>query len=246
MEKSEVKYENYIYVGKPLPEGCPIKTVQGLHIDDEIYPHRWGLKVGEDSKEFGKKSYFIKDKENNDTKLLDELLDADVVEQTSKNIMRKTEKDGEEVWVDAYVTYYYLPFEHESASFRLPTSDEPIEDAINVETDATLEVLMVTGDWSRYLTIPIRTEWPSITMIDAIDDLEDIFDEWADNKQNGFSHLESDNKFKKRACHDDCILVRFFNQMGDGDDLEFESIDDMMSCIVSLRLVNVENRITGR
>ena len=267
----EVKYEEYVYIGAPLPDGCPIDTKQGIHTKNGIYPHRWGLKVGEDSREFGKNSYLTIDQENNNTAMLDKLIAAGTTKEYSRSISRKVKNDdGKTVWKDALLTTYYLPYERASASFRIPTTQEPIENAVNVQTDALLEVLFVTGDegWSRYVEIPIQTAWPSVSMMDVIEDLQDIFVDWAQEKKNGFeffsfddveydNETEGDPDFENDFDDEDedyedgddsqhPMMVLFFNEAGDGSQLEFENVSELMHCIVSLRLVAVQNEIVER
>lgn len=264
MEEKNVKYEEYVYAGAPLPPECTIDTKQGLHVDDGLYPHRWGLKVGETSREFGKNSYLTVDQKNGNTALLDKLIEVGAVQEYARSIVRKvTNEAGEERWQDAYLTTYYLPYERVAATFRQPTAQEPIECAINVETDAVLEVLLTTGDWSRYVDLHVQTRWPSVSMMDVIEDLEDTFLEWAEEKEYGFSFFSSeddeecdteDDDFDDDDYYDDdeedvchrAMKAMFFNEMGDGDELEFENVRDLMRGIVSIRLVSVNNKIIER
>lgn len=268
MEEKNVKYEEYVYAGAPLPPECTIDTKQGLHVDDGLYPHRWGLKVGETSREFGKNSYLTVDQKNGNTALLDKLIEVGAAQEYARSIVRKvTDEAGAERWQSAYLTTYYLPYEHVAATFRQPTAQEPIECAINVETEAVLEVLLTTGDWSRYVNIHIQTRWPSVSMMDIIEELEDTFLEWAEEKEYGFSFFSSDEDAEDdEDCdtedddsdddgyydddeEDDChraMKAMFFNEIGDGDELEFENVQDLMRCIVSIRLVSVNNKIIER
>lgn len=268
MEEKNIKYEEYVYVGAPLPPECTIDTKQGLHVEDGLYPHRWGLKVGETSREFGKSSYLTVDQRNGNTALLDKLIEVGAAQEYSRNIVRKvTSEEGDVRWRDAYLTTYYLPYERVAGTFRQPTAQEPIECAINVQTDAVVEVLFTTGDWSRYVDFHIQTMWPSVSMMDVIEDLEDTFLEWAEEEESGFSFFSSDNEEddeendeadddfddgddyydddEEDECHR-AMKVMFFNEIGDGDELEFENVRDLMRCIVSIRLVSVDNKIIER
>lgn len=40
--------------------------------------------------------------------------------------------------------------------------------------------------------------------------------------------------------------VLFFDEMGAGSSLEFETVRELLRCIVSIRLVNMENKIIDR
>ena len=264
MEEKNIKYEEYVYVGAPLPPECTIDTKQGLHVEDGLYPHQWGLKVGETSREFGKSSYLTVDQRNGNTALLDKLIEVGAAQEYARSIVRKvTDEAGAERWRDAYLTTYYLPYERVAGTFRQPTAQEPIECAINVQTDAVAEVLFTTGDWSRYADFHIQTMWPSVSMMDIIEELEDTFLEWAEEKEHGFSFFSSDdeeddaedddidddNDYYDDDEEDECyraMKVMFFNEIGDGDELEFANVQDLMRCIVSIRLVSVDNKIVER
>lgn len=237
------EYKKYIYVGKPMPEGCPLKQTAELFCENGVYPQRWGESVGEVSETLGKKSYLKMDKGCDGKTMLDQLIECGAALSMTKYGTRRVKTEDGYKWVDGAVTYYYLPYVAEDATFRMPTAAEPISQAINVETDAVMEVLLTIGDedegWHRYLTIPIKTEWPSVSMIDVVEDLKETILEWATDKKNDFSFLEDEDEDEECAA----MEVLFFDEMGAGSGLEFESVRDLMRCIVSIRLVNVQNKI---
>lgn len=237
------EYKKYIYVGKPMPEGCPLGLVAELFCENGVYPQRWGESIGEVSETLGKKSYLKMDKDCDGKTMLDQLIECGAALSMTKYGARRVKTEDGYKWVDGAVTYYYLPYELEGATFRLPTAGEPISHAINVETDAVMEVLLTTGDegWHRYLTIPIKTGWPSVSMFDVVEDLKETILEWAADKKNGFSFFEDEDDDEDEECA--AMEVLFFDEMGAGSGLEFESVRDLMRCIVSIRLVNVQNKI---
>ena len=237
----EQKYKKYIYVGKPLPESCPVEQVEEMFCANGIYPHRWGNPIGEINDALGKKSYFKMDENCTGKTMLDKLIEDGIALSITKYGTRRIKTENGYKWVDGAVTYYYLPYEQEDATFRLPTAIEPISQSVNIETDALMEVLFTTGDegWQRYITIPIQTGWPSISMIDAICDLKETLLDWAIDKENGFSiYMDDDEEDEEFAP----LGVLFFDEMGNGSELEFESVGELMHHIVSIRLVNVENK----
>lgn len=240
-ENEKQKYKKYIYVGKPLPDSCPVKQVEEMICANGIYPHRWGNPIGEISDALGKKSYFKMDENCTGKTMLDKLIEDGIALSITKYGTRRIKTENGYKWVDGAVTYYYLPYEQEDATFRLPTAIEPISQSVNIETDALMEVLFTTGDegWQRYITIPIQTGWPSISMIDAICDLKETLLDWAIDKENGFSiYMDDDEEDEEFAP----LEVLFFDEMGNGSELEFESVGELMHHIVSVRLVNVENK----
>lgn len=237
------EYKKYIYVGKPMPEGCPLKQTAELFCENGVYPQRWGDCFGETSDAFGKKSYFTMDKDCKGQTMMDKLIECGAALSLTRYGARRVKTETGYKMVDGAITYYYLPYVAEDATFRMPTASEPISHAINVETDAVMEVLLTTGDegWHRYLTIPIKTGWPSVSMFDVVEDLKETILEWAADKKNGFSFFEDEDDDEDEECA--AMEVLFFDEMGAGSGLEFESVRDLMRCIVSIRLVNVQNKI---
>ena len=228
--------KKYVYVGNPLPDFCNIQTERMLESakEDDVFPHRWGLIVGENTDKYGLKSYLIADQNTMEKTVLEQLINGDIVEEYSRPVMRKN-KDGS--YEELYLTLYFLPYELEESTHRISTVEECIENAINVKTDALVEVKMVAGDFEleRYITIPVKTAWPAISFIDIVNDLEEEFWELAENRQKGFSKEKEDEHTVWRAV--------FFNRLGEDTDFEFETLSELLRTIVSIRLVEVNNQI---
>lgn len=105
-------------------------------------------------------------------------------------------------------------------------------------------------------------------MMDVIEDLQDIFVNWAEEKKNGFEFFsfddveyddeteedpdfdvdfdDEDEDYEDGDDFNHPMMVLFFNEAGDGSQLEFENVSELMHCIVSLRLVAVQNEIVER
>lgn len=240
-ESKEIEGKKYIYVGKPLPESCPAGQVEELFCESGVYPPRWAYCIGEISDALGKKSYFEMDKNCTGKSMMDRLIEEGIALSKTQYGTRQIKTENGYKFVDGAVTYYYLPYEQEDATFRLPTAIEPISLAVNVETDAIMEVLFTTGDegWQRYITIPIKTKWPSISMIDTINNLKETIIDWAMDNENGFSiYMDDDENDEELAP----LGVLFFDEMGNSSTLEFESVRELIHHIVSVRLVNVEKK----
>lgn len=240
------EYKRYIYTGKPLPASCPVKPVEELYSESGIYPPRWGYRIGEISDTFGKKSYLEMDQNCAGKTMMDQIIESGAALSVTKYCTRRIDTEQGSKYVDGSITYYYLPYEQEDATFRLPTAVEPISWAINVETDAMMEVLLTTGDegWQRYVTVPVRTGWPSVSMIDVVERLEDTFIDWAAKKENGFRFFDMDEEDEDEYCT--AMEVLFFDETGAGNGLAFGSVRELMHCIVSIRLVNVQNKIIDK
>lgn len=228
--------KNYRYVGKPLPDYCPIKTERTLEAarDGVAFPHRWGLVVGEKTDKYGLVSYLIVDKDKTGKTILELMLEDDLLFEHKRTVLREVPDGGYE---ELRLTEYYLPFISEDATHLLPTVNEYIDNAVNVKTDALIEVRMVADDegLERYLHIPVKTAWPSVSFMDVVGELEDDICDLAEKSQNGFSRNNDDGFSVWEAV--------FFDKLGRGAELEFESLHELMRTIVSVRLVKVENEI---
>ncbi len=231
--------KNYKYVGKPLPAYCPIKTERTLEAarDGVAFPHRWGLVVGEKTDKHGLASYLIADKDKTGKTILEQMLEDDLLFENKRNILREVSDGGYE---ELRLTEYYLPFISEDATYQLPTVNEYIDCAVNVKTDALIEIRMVAdgGDLERYLHIPVKTSWPSVSFMDVLGDLEDDIRDMAKNGANGFSYSRENDYPAWNAA--------FFDKLGRGTELEFESLHELLRTIVSIRLVKVDNRIVEK
>lgn len=237
-------YEKYNYVGKELPDYVPLPKTQELHAKAELYPPRYGVKIGDYTKEGGRRSLFTADKNCTGPTIFDRLIEAGIPEEYSYQAYRTFVEDGKEVEKLVLVTSYYLMYEHENALFRRPTATEPIENSSNVLVDGTVEVHFVVDEmnrWDRYLSIPLKTSAPSITILDILDDLPDIILDWAEESQFGFEFEDPDDNDE-----DDPIRVAFFNEVGTCDMLNFQNIHDLFRTIVSIRLVDLKNVIVDR
>ena len=147
-------YEKYNYVGKELPDYVPLPKTQELHVKAELYPPRYGVKIGDYTKEGGRRSLFTADKNCTGPTILDRLIEASIPEEYSYQAYRTFVEDGKEVEKLVLVTSYYLMYEHENALFRRPTATEPIENSSNVLVDGTVEIHFVVDGVIRHIPRP--------------------------------------------------------------------------------------------
>ena len=71
--------------------------------------------------------------------------------------------------------------------------------------------------------------------MDVLGDLEDDIRDMVKNGVNGFSYSRENDYPAWNAT--------FFDKLGRGTELEFESLHELLRTIVSIRLVKVDNRI---
>lgn len=235
----EKEYKKYHYIGKKLPESFPVKTEQELYVQSGVYPPVWGMKIGETSAVEGFRSYLIADRDCQGKTMLEKAIECGAALSVTRHATFLVDEASNKR-VSGLITYYYLPFEQDDATYMLPTSGEPIENAVNVETTGEVEIHLVVGedDWERYVTLPVKTAWPSLNLLDIIDELEDTFRDWSENKENGFKYSEDDLEGSYNP-----VEVIFFNKLGEARTFWFDNIRDLLRHIVCIRLVNIDNKI---
>lgn len=237
-------YEKYNYVGKELPDYVPLSKTQELYAKAELYPPRYGVKIGDYTKEGGRRSLFTADKNCTGPTILDRLIETGIPEEYSYQAHRTFVEDGKEVEKLVLVTSYYLMYEHENALFRRPTATESIINALNVNVSATVEIHFATEDmwhWDRYITMQLKTACPTVSMMDIVSELPEDILELVRRGKRGFSYAIPEEGGPRAP-----ISVVFFNDVGHDCALEFNSLNDLMRTIVSIRLIDVNNHVVKR
>lgn len=231
--------KKYEYYGKEFPEGCTFRKnleLQGKK-DGVAFPHLFGLEIGEESKEHGRRSYIVSDGET--TKMLDALIAAGCTRSMRREVMRARE-NGE--YEDLVLTQFFLMYKAEDATFDLPTASENISNACNVATDAVLEVKLLTddGDVERYVNFPFYTSGPfSTSLLDFLEGIEDEFDCMFEEGKDGFNVVKEDGS--------NYYEVTFFDVVtGQERAVQFETMSELLRTVCSVRLVKVENKIVER
>lgn len=238
------KYEEYVYVGKEIPADINIGKTQRIRNTLGFYPPRFGLKVGEYTEEFGRKSFFLSDTSAEGPTILDRLIDAGIPEEHTYDVFKTVEEDGKETKKVVSCTSYFLIYEHKDATFRRPTATESIINALNVNVSATVEIHFATEDmwhWDRYITMQLKTACPAVSMIDIVSELPQDIRELVRKGKRGFSYAIPEERGPRAP-----ISVVFFNDVGHDCALEFDSLNDLMRTIVSIRLIDVNNHVVKR
>lgn len=234
-----MEIKKYVYYGKELPKDCTLKKnieLQGTK-NDVAFPHLYGLEIGEDSKEHGRRSYIVSDGET--TKMLDALIAAGCTRSMRREVMRKRE-DGD--YENLVLTQFFLMYKAEDTTFDLPTASENISNACNVETNAVLEVKLLTddGDVERYINFPFYTSGPfSTSLLDFLEGIEDEFDCMFEEGKSGFSLVKEDGFTYYEVMFFDVVT-------GQERRVQFDTMSELLRTVCSVRLVKVENKIVER
>lgn len=220
----------YTYKAK-LIEALPEEVILGDTIvwesEKEWYGHSLGTCVGYIFDDGEKKSLFVADGDG--TENFDKLLEAGILKEQHKHtINRKTGKERG-------VVYYYAMREIIGHSSGLPTiSDKCLDTCCNVQYHYTYEILLVADDeYKRYITVDVDTDGPhTCCLMDIVGDLEYTIEEWAEDEEYGFSKDDYGT-----------LHCQFFDDFGQGLDVEFSSTRELMMCVNSIRIVKLQSEI---
>ena len=226
-----MSYEYKIELVEELPKEIPIKKNGTLDTRKEWYGHSYGKSVGRVYDDGKVESFFIKDQENKNTELFDVLRSSHLVETRHRNLInRKTREDKS-------CTEYYVMHRVVGHCSGLPTvTDEVLSSCMNVRYRYMYEILLVAEEGlKRYVTTEIRTDGPYIVCLyDEMNEIEELFEELAENEEKGF-----------RLDDDGSIYVLFYDDFGDQIEADFFSMRELLMCIHSVRLVELESEIVN-
>lgn len=130
---------------------------------------------------------------------------------------------------------YFIPYKVKDHCSNKPTiTDAYVDNCSNVHYSVEYEILMVAGDdFKRYITVEYETEGSfSSCLFDQIESVEDMFDEWFEEESHGFMINEDGNK-----------TVTFYDETGENCDIDISSIDELMSMIMSIRVIKCDRLI---
>lgn len=217
-----------------IPEWTGINNNEKITIVDGTNwdGHGYGIAVGIINEDGIIKSYFKKDKENNNTELFNNL----------KNEIKLIEKNITYRDYDSYKlangTQFYVPFMVKNHSSNKPTITECYVDGCsNVRYSVEYEIVLAAGDgFKRYIVFDYSTEgtWAS-SMFNQISLIEETFEEWFEEDFNGFKMAEE--------CGMSYKTVEFYDDFGKKVDIEINSINELLDMIVSIRMIKCEHEI---
>lgn len=234
--------KTFIYAGeKALPENGPMKDTIKLS-NKTLLPPRYIVEIGETiigendvplpEEQFRNMSFFNEDKDNH--KLMLYIENGNCVKRNT-SYYRLTDDGNIKDKVTA--VRYGIPYKDPDASCFKETTSEPIFDAMNVSTDAKVEVHCVSDndtDYTRDIIIDVQTHGCSaLNLFDIIEDFEDDVREMAEYETDGIFFDEEEN-----------LNVLFFhNKTGEASPMCFCSMREFMQTVVSVRLIDVVNHV---
>lgn len=227
-----MSYEYQIELVEELPKEIPIEKNGILDARNEWYGHSYGESVGRVYDDGKVESFFIKDQENKNTELFDLLRNSNLVETKHRNLMNR--KTGRE---RACTEYYIMHRVSGHSSYLKTVTDEVLTNCVNVKYRYVYEILLVAEEGlKRYVTTEIRTDGPyTVCLYDEMKGIEEFFEELAENEEKGF-------RFDSYGT----LCVLFYDDFGEQIDAEFGSMRELLMCINSVRMVELESEIVDR
>lgn len=223
-----MSYAYKIELIEELPENIPMDKTGTITTESEWYGSTYGGCFGKILDTGEKESFFKKDKENGNTDLFDTMLASG----KCKPVHRKMFNSGTG---NTYVaTFYYIMYRIVGHCSGKPTvTTEALDTCMNVEYEYTYEILLVADDeYRRYITKTIKTDGPgTYSLLDDIEDLEQVFEEWAEEEEQGFRYCDGE------------IEVKFFNEVGEEQYISFESMRHLLMSINSIRIIDFKSKI---
>lgn len=214
-----------------IPEYTKLGNTTSIEIIDgcEWNGHAYATCVGMIMDDGIVESYFKTDRKNGNTEIFDKLRnDIHLIEKHVNLINRDTMKERSGV-------RYFIPYKVKDHCSNRPTiTDTYVDNCSNVHYSVEYEILMVAGDdFKRYITVEYETEGSfSSCFFDQIESVENMFDEWFEEESHGFMIDEGGNK-----------TVVFYDETGENCDIDISSIDELMSMIMSIRVIKCDRLI---
>lgn len=224
-EKIEFEIVSY----EDIPEYTGFKNIETIEIADGAFwdGHAYGFYVGRILDNGKKESAYKKDIKNNNTELFDRLCkDVKLYKKRSLYI-------GEDL-KDFFATAYYIPYKVKNHSSNKPTvKDTYVDKCSNVRYSVEYEILLVAGEnYERYITESYETEGGFATsFFDCVTGIEDLFEEWFEENSHGFKEYDGEKE------------VTFYDPIGRPNDINIDSMEELLSMISSIRVIKCDREI---
>lgn len=198
--------------------------------DKRFHGHQKGVVIGLKNVNTNKiEQNFLSESIENRDELLEELLSLEGVIIVQENITQFDEAGKHLI----PKILYYLPYAVKDHSIFQPTlNDDNVETrASNVSNRFEVEILFVTDNLNRYVTIPFETR--NISMFESVDDMfDDIFDENHELYKAGM-------RWKDETEDEEAgYYLDFYNEAGQRFDVGFSRLEDFRDTIASVRLLS--------
>ncbi|SDY29910.1 hypothetical protein SAMN04488579_12441 [Eubacterium barkeri] len=205
------KYEYKVVCPQRIPENIPLDQELELVPTWEWNAPTFGDGIGRIDSNGNKKSLFKSDTENGNTDILDACIENLDLIEIDKNIRN----DG----CIERVTVLYVPYVFTDHIKFKPTIDCEVPWNSKSSMTITYELLFVAENSKRYVEVPFKTV--------NVNPLLNLYEEFKDFAEEHFQD-------------DDGLIVDFYKDNGERDLFEFE-YSDLMDCLVSARIVGVDD-----
>lgn len=199
---NQMEYDNPNFNGHQIGVAICVKN----NITNEIEENLLSKSLGDDKT----RDKLLKELLNNDNKIITDII---------------TQCNDENKLVPK--TIYYVPYYIVNHSRFKPTIlYSNVENYLNSYYNIEVELLLVSDNTCRYITVPIQTQ--NVSIFDCINDLFEY----------------DDNNISDIVKKDNDYILDFYSESGERFDLAFNKLEDIRNLIVSMRLINITtNRI---
>ena len=201
-----------------------------LTVRGDIFPDTYGELIGRYDKNTDKyESFFKKDVENGNTYYFDLYKEKCNLYELHRDIFNR--KDCTEKSVIDYFVMYNI----EESTMSKPTIISDHVDnsyCVNGSFKCEYELLFANDDCTRRIVVPFTSV--NIPMYDFIKSLEDMIEDAVENNDN------SDSLNILVPSYDNMYEFTMFDKIGSTIKIDIENISELMSMLVSIRLIGYE------
>lgn len=223
-------FEHKIILANPELANEYMKLKSQITTQSEWYGHSYADLIGIVYENGIKKSAFIKDQESGNFEILDSFI---ATGKLMEDIRYK--KDG-----TSYTKYYVLYNVENHSSTKPTVVDTDLDNQVcNVKREFTYEILLGFEGKKRYITNTCRSTGPGgLSLPDVISELEDFFEMLFETNDKGF-------RSEKDVCdnHHEIFYVDFYDNTGEEFTLWFDSIQEILDCVRSIRIIDIKTEI---
>lgn len=219
--KKEYTYPLEIIDKSLVSEILNEKEILNMH-DEPWYGRTYGVCIGKIYEDGKKVSLIKKDTKYGSTEYFDTYLKSG---KLKKQTVRLPEKLCDK---------YYVMYKVKDAD-KPTVMDYMFDPALNTEYRFVYEILLILDEgFSRYITREIKTKGSCATsMMDDLENIGDVFLEWAEEGKNGFCFAYEDRE----------LNVAFYDEFGSETYCWFNGIQDLVQKINSVRIIEMESKI---
>lgn len=208
-----------------------LPTEMELTVKGSAFPDAYGECIGRYDKSTEKfESFFKKDKENGNTNYFNQYKEKCNLIEKHRNVINRMD------FTEKQVIDYYVPYNIKESSENRPTEIEDHVDTdicINGHYKCEYELLFACEGDTRRVVIPYTSV--NIPMYEFIGDLEDEVEEVLNNEAD-----ESNPFLSVLSECEDYFEIVMFDEVGMNNNVAIERASELMSMLVSIRLLSCE------